>query len=84
MARPQPEDPAAHAVQVELLRKATLARRFGLARSLSATTIELARAAIRRRHPEWTERDVMLEFARVHYGVELAERVRAYLVRRES
>jgi hypothetical protein len=42
MARPQPENPAAHDVQVRLLRAATTARRFGLARSLSETTIELA------------------------------------------
>ena len=84
MARPQPEDLAAHAIQIDLLRKATTARRFGLARSLSATAIELSRTAIRRRHPDWSEREVLLEFARVHYGVELSDRVRAYLARRES
>ena len=84
MARPQLEDPAARAVQIELLRNATIARRFGLARSLTAATVELARAAIRRRHPGWNEREVLLEFARVHYGAELADRVRAYLARRDN
>jgi len=53
-----------------------------LACSLSTTTIELARAAIHRRHPAWSEREVLLEFARVHYGEDLAARVRVYLTRR--
>jgi hypothetical protein len=79
MARPVPEDRAALAVQLKLFRRATPAHRFALARSLSATMIELARTAIRRRHPEWDDREVLLEFARVHYGAELAERVRAHL-----
>src|SRR5437867_3393090 len=82
MARPEPEDRVARAVQVDLFRKASASRRFELACSLSKSTIELARDAIRRRHPEWPERDVLLEFARIHYGVDLAERVRVYLALR--
>ena len=82
MARPVPEDRAAHAVQIDLFRRATPARRFALTRSLSATTIELARAAIRRRHSEWSDREVLLEFARTHYGAELANRIRVYLAQR--
>lgn len=45
--------------------------------------MQLARDAIRRRHPDWSEREVMLEFVRVHYGAELAGRVRDYVARRE-
>src|SRR5262249_41086967 len=82
MALPVPESRAAHAAQIALFRQASPQRRFALARSLSATTIELSRAAIRRRHPDWTERQVLLEFARVHYGSELADRLRGYLERR--
>jgi hypothetical protein len=82
MARPVPEDRAARAVQLDLLRNATPERRFSLARSLSASTIALARAAIRQRHPDWTEQDVLLEFARVHYGEELTDQIRADLARR--
>jgi hypothetical protein len=84
VARPQADDRAAHAIQIDLMRKATTAQRFGLARSLTATTIELSRTAIRQRHPDWSELEVLLEFARVHYGAELSDRVRAYLDRRES
>ncbi len=82
MAQPVAEDQAARSVQLELFRKATPARRFALASSLSTMTMELARTAIRRRHPDWSERDVLLEFARAHYGAELADRVRAYLAHR--
>jgi hypothetical protein len=82
MARPIPEQRDAHAAQVALLRAAGEARRFELARSLSASTMALARDAIARRHPEWNERDVQLEFVRVHYGADLAARVRAYLAAR--
>ena len=83
MARPIQESPDANRAQVELFRRATPARRLALARSLSASTISLARAAIRRRHPDWSERDVLLEFVRVHYGADLADRTRRYLTQRE-
>lgn len=82
MAQPVTEDARARAIQLELLRQATPERRFALARSLSTTTMELARAAIRRRHPDWSEHAVLLEFVRVHYGRDLADRVAAYLARR--
>ena len=83
MAQPVTEDPHARSVQLELFRKASPGRRFALARSLSGTTMELARDAIRRRHPDWSEREVLLEFARVHYGRDLADRVGAYLACRD-
>lgn len=69
-------------MQVRLLRAAGTTGRFARARSLTATTIALARRAIRRRHPDWSERDVLLEFVRVHYGADLASRVRAKLEQR--
>ena len=82
MALPVAENNKARAVQLELFRRASPGRRFALASSLSTSTMELARAAIRRRHPDWSERDVELEFVRVHYGADLAHRVRAYLEQR--
>jgi hypothetical protein len=83
VARPVPEDHKARAVQLELFRRATPARRFALARSLSASTLGLAHAAIRRRHPTWSEREISLELVRVHYGADLAERLRGYLAHRD-
>lgn len=82
MALPvQSTDPAAAGVQVRLLRAAGIAGRFARARSLSTTVIELSRRAIRLRHPDWSEREVLLEFVRLHYGRDLANRVRARLER---
>ena len=74
---------AADDVQVRLLRSAGMVGRFARARCLSESVITLSRRAIRKRHPEWSERDVLLEFVAVHYGQELAERVRDHLERRQ-
>lgn len=75
-------DDGAARKQVELLREAGTARRFERARSLSASVIGLARRAIRARHPALSESDVLLRFAEVHYGPELASRIALYLARR--
>ena len=88
MVRPAVSDtsPAAEEVQLRLLREASPARRVQLALSLSQTCAELARAALRRRWPDASEREIRLRFAEVHYGEDLAERVRRHLARldRES
>lgn len=44
--------------------------------------MSLSRRAIRTRHPDWSEQEVLLEFVAVHYGRELAERVRNHLIPR--
>ena len=82
MARPTDSGTsAADRVQIQLLRAAGMARRAALARSLSASVIRLSREAIRKRHPEYREKDVLLAFAELHYGEDLATRVRRYLER---
>lgn len=75
--------PEAERVQIELLRKATPARRFRLARSLSQTMIQVSRANIRRLHPEMDEEELKLLFVEIYYGKELAERVRMDMERRK-
>ena len=67
--------PAMEQRQIELLRAASVAQRTELALSLSAEVITLARRAIRRVHPQWTDRQVDLEFVALHYGPELAARL---------
>jgi hypothetical protein len=47
--------------------------------SLSQSAIELSRRAIRRRHPDASEEELGLLFVELHYGRDLADRVRAYL-----
>ena len=77
MATPiQDTDPAAARVQLELLRAATVAQRFARVRSLTQSTIELARRAIKRVRPEADDIETMLLFVQYHYGSELADRVR--------
>lgn len=76
--------PEIEKVQIALLRKATLARRFEIVRSLSQTTIELSRRAIQRANPTFSQREVDLAFVAYHYGEELAERLRRYLEQREQ
>jgi len=75
--------PEVERVQIELLRKATPARRFHLARSLSQTMIQVSRANIRRLHPEADQEEIKILFVELYYGKELADRVRAYLERRQ-
>src|SRR5205823_9959509 len=52
------------------------ARRFALARSLSQTTLALARRAMRRSQPGTGESDIGLTFVAHHYGPDLAGRLR--------
>lgn len=73
--------PDAEAFQLKLLREATLARRFHLVRSLSQNVIELSRRAIRRQRPDLDEMGVAIEWVELHYGTELAGRVRDYVNR---
>jgi hypothetical protein len=68
--------------QIELLRQATTAQRFARVRSMSQSAVQLARRAIRRTMPNASEQDVLLTFVAIHYGAELADRLRAYLPRR--
>jgi hypothetical protein len=51
-------------------------------RALSACVVRLARAGIRRANPDLTERELQLLFVEVHYGRELAERLREFLDQR--
>jgi hypothetical protein len=73
--------PEAERVQVELLRQASVSKRLSLALSLSETAMSLSRRAIRRARPGISEREVGLTFVELHYGRELAQRVREYVNR---
>jgi hypothetical protein len=79
--KPQSPDTSAHAerVQIRLLREAGPTRRFEMARALTTTAVELSRAALRKRHPALSEREVELKFVELCYGQELAQRLRSYL-----
>ncbi len=71
-------------VLLELLRQATPAHRVQQALSLTDLTRQMCRLAIARAHPEWNERTVWLEFVKLTYGSDLAERLTQFLARREA
>jgi hypothetical protein len=76
--------PEAQAMQLELLRKATPAERFELVRSLTALVVTNARRAIARANPGASQEELDLIFVEVHYGAELAARLREFFKSRAS
>ena len=81
-ARSTDTDAEAEKVQLDLLRRASVGRRAGMALSLSGSVIGLARRAIRRLHPDKTAEEADLRFVELHYGRELAAGLRRYLAAR--
>jgi hypothetical protein len=69
----------AQRLQIELLRKLSVAERFLKVRQLTAWTVGLSKRAIARANPDLTVAEVNLKFIELHYGPELAQRVREYL-----
>ena len=74
----------AERVHIRLLREAGLQRRVQLACDLTRTAIRLSRAAIQRRHPEWSEREVGLRFVELCYGAEAARGLRERMARGDA
>jgi hypothetical protein len=83
MTEPSDAHPEAARLQLELLRKAGTRGRLALTLRLSNAMIAASRRAIRKRHPELSEQEVRLLWAELHYGKELADRVRAHLAKIE-
>ncbi len=65
--------PKVAAFHLELYRQAGPARRAQIAVDLSDAVRATALAGIRRRHPEYSEREVAAEFLRMVYGIRLHE-----------
>ena len=76
--------PEAERVQIELVRKASPAKLFGLVRSLSETLIQMNRQTLRELHPEMSEEELALIFVELNDGKALADHVRADLERRKG
>ena len=76
--------PEAERVQIELMRKASPARLFGMVRSMSQTMIQASRETLRQLHPDLTPEEFNLLFIELYYGKDLAERVRVDLEKRTS
>jgi hypothetical protein len=74
--------PQAENIQIQLLRQATIAKRFAIMCSLSQTAIQLSRRAIQRANPTFSPLEIKLAFVSLHYGEDLANRVKHYLEQR--
>ncbi len=75
--------PEAERVQIELLRKASITKRFALMQSWSQFMIEVNRQGIRKTHPDASEEEIALIFVARNYGQELADKLQEYLARRK-
>ncbi len=56
--------PKIEKMQLEIRRSLTAEQRLQIAWDMSAFARELAKAGIRRDHPEWSDRQVMIEWFR--------------------
>ena len=76
---PNDTSPKAEAFQINLLRKASISRRFGAACSLTQSVRFLSKRAIQRAKPGLAGRELDLKFVEVSYGMDLAQKVEKYL-----
>jgi hypothetical protein len=84
--RTQSEDtsPEMERVQIELIRKASPAKIFGLVRSMSQTMMQASRENIRKLHPEASKEELTLILVELYYGKEVANLVRTQMKKRRS
>ena len=68
--------PEAEAVRMDLLRKASVAERASLMRSLTRTAVASSRRALRRARPDLDQRELDVLFVELNYGRELADCLR--------
>jgi len=68
---PKDTSEEAHRMQIQLLCNMTGTQRVDLLAAMCAQTRETTRAGIRARHPEYTEAQVKLAFARIILGKDL-------------
>jgi hypothetical protein len=84
--RTQSEDtsPEMERVQIELIRKASPAKLFGLVRSMSQTMMQASRENIRRLHPDANKEELTLIYIELYYGKDLANLVRTQMEKRRG
>jgi len=74
--------PKIEQIQVSLLKKQSIAKKFAQVCSLSRTTMQLSKRAIARANRNLDNKQIYLLFIRYQYGKDLAVRVGEYLNRR--
>ena len=71
--------PEAEKVQIELLRRMSVAERLARMRDWTRTLVHLSREGLARANPGLDERELDLLWVEHQYGRDLAVRLRAYL-----
>jgi len=71
--------PEMEKVYINLIRKASAGEKLAQVRSLSRTTLQLSRRAIKRANRELTEDEIDLLFVSHHYGEKLARGLKRYI-----
>jgi hypothetical protein len=84
--RTQSQDthPEAERVLIDLIRKAPIAKRFGLVRSMTTFATRLNQQNIQQLHPGLAKEEVAITFVKDHYNRALAYNMRPVLKRRET
>ena len=75
--------PEMERVQIDLIRKASPAKRFAIMQAWSQLLIEANKQHIRKDHPDASEEEISLMFVARHYGQVLADGLRADMARRQ-
>lgn len=75
--------PDAEAVQLELIRRMPPGMRAWKALQMSARLMRECKAAIARNNPDFTTREIEIEFIALNYGQELADAVARYQADRD-
>lgn len=74
----------AEKVYFDLLRRQTTAQRLRGVCELTASAIHRERQWLAQRNPQWSEREVALQWAKIAYGEEIASQLRTALQEREA
>jgi hypothetical protein len=73
-------DPDTEAEMVRLLGRASVAERFAIAEALTTSVVTWSRRALEKNRPTASRREILLEWAGLHYGHEIERELRDYLV----
>jgi len=74
--------PEAERVQLELIRKMTVAERLARMRDWTRTLVHLSREGLAKANPGLDQQELDLLWVEHHYGRDLAARLRDYLAKR--
>ena len=74
-------NPSAEEALINLIRKKSINERLSQVESLTSLVLQLSRRAITRANPGKNKRELDLLFIKYHYGEDLSDKVRRYLIR---